>query len=138
MTLVYDTEHFAVNADFNGNNLTAFINGEKHTAKFVLDEQSIAIMHSGNTHQFALKSKHYVAEKQNDGNSLQAPLNGTVVKQVASVGDNLKQGDAVIIIEAMKMEYTLTAPFDGQLSQFYFAEGNLVSHGDLLAKVEEA
>lgn len=138
MTLVYDNEHFAVNADFNGNNLTAFINGEKHTAKFVLDEQSIAIMHSGNTHQFALKSKHYVAEKQNDGNSLQAPLNGTVVKQVASVGDNLKQGDAVIIIEAMKMEYTLTAPFDGQLSQFYFAEGDLVSHGDLLAKVEEA
>ncbi|KPV94038.1 Acetyl-/propionyl-coenzyme A carboxylase alpha chain [Pseudoalteromonas sp. P1-9] len=138
MTLVYDDAHFAVNADFNGNNLTAFINGEKHTAKFVLDEQSIAIMHSGNTHQFALKSKHYVAEKQNDGNSLQAPLNGTVVKQVASVGDNLKQGDAVIIIEAMKMEYTLTAPFDGQLSQFYFAEGDLVSHGDLLAKVEEA
>ncbi|WP_100913352.1 acetyl/propionyl/methylcrotonyl-CoA carboxylase subunit alpha [Pseudoalteromonas spongiae] len=138
MTLVYGNESFAVNADFNGNNLTAFINGEKHTAKFVLDEQSIAIMHSGNTHQFALKSKHYVAEKQNDGNSLQAPLNGTVVKQVASVGDTLKQGDAVIIIEAMKMEYTLTAPFDGQLSQFYFAEGDLVSHGDLLAKVEEA
>jgi 3-methylcrotonyl-CoA carboxylase alpha subunit len=68
---------------------------------------------------------------------LQAPLNGTVVARVATLGDTVQKGDAIIIIEAMKMEYTLTAPFDGVLTDYYFAAGDLVSHGDLLAHVEE-
>ena len=120
-----------------GNKVTAFINGEKHTAKFVLDNQSITVIHNGNSHEFALKDKHYVAETKEEENSLQAPLNGTVVKHVAKTGENVGKGDPIIIIEAMKMEYTLTAPFDGVLTQFYFEQGDLVNHGDLLAQVEE-
>ena len=43
----------------------------------------------------------------------------------------------MVIIEAMKMEYTLNAPHDGILQSYCFAEGELVSHGALLAIVED-
>ena len=42
-----------------------------------------------------------------------------------------------MVIEAMKMEYTLNAPFEGTLTSYCFGEGELVSHGDMLAIVEE-
>ena len=53
------------------------------------------------------------------------------------MGSTVAKGDAVVIIEAMKMEYTLNAPHDGVLTSYCFAEGELVSHGDMLAIVEE-
>ncbi|WP_462152504.1 acyl-CoA carboxylase biotin carboxyl carrier protein subunit [Pseudoalteromonas xiamenensis] len=48
----------------------------------------------------------------------------------------MKKGDPVVVIEAMKMEYTLNAPFDGTLASYCFAEGELVSHGAMLAIVD--
>ena len=42
-----------------------------------------------------------------------------------------------MVIEAMKMEYTLNAPHDGILQSYCFDEGELVSHGALLAIVED-
>ena len=48
----------------------------------------------------------------------------------------MNEGDGVVIIEAMKMEYTLAAPFDGVLTSYCFGEGELVSHGAMLAVVE--
>jgi len=41
------------------------------------------------------------------------------------------------VIEAMKMEYTLNAPHDGILKSYCFGEGELVTHGALLAIVED-
>jgi 3-methylcrotonyl-CoA carboxylase alpha subunit len=135
--LVHQDVDYQVKANISNNTVTAFINGAKHTAKYLYQADSIWIIHNGHSHEFALKDKHYVAAAQEDKNSLQAPLNGTVVARVATLGDTVQKGDAIIIIEAMKMEYTLTAPFDGVLTDYYFAAGDLVSHGDLLAHVEE-
>ncbi|MEI5617045.1 acetyl-CoA carboxylase biotin carboxyl carrier protein subunit, partial [Streptomyces brasiliscabiei] len=60
-----------------------------------------------------------------------------VVKHLVEVGQQIKKGDAVVIIEAMKMEYTLNAPHDGILQSYCFAQGELVSHGALLAIVTD-
>ena len=81
--------------------------------------------------------EHYISEHESDALPLAAPLNGTVVKHLVEVGSTVSKGDAVVIIEAMKMEYTLNAPHDGVLTSYCFAEGELVSHGDMLAIVEE-
>jgi 3-methylcrotonyl-CoA carboxylase alpha subunit len=118
--------------------ITAYINGEKYTADFYYDDaaHSIDLMYLALNHHYEFKQKHYVSETNNQSASLAAPLNGTVVKHLVPLGQKVSEGDGVVIIEAMKMEYTLAAPFDGLLSRYCFAEGELVSHGAMLAVVE--
>lgn len=94
-------------------------------------------MYLATTHIYQLKDKHYVSDVENDDASLAAPLNGTVVKHLLELDTVVEKGDAIVVIEAMKMEYTLTAPYNGKLTSFCFDEGELVSHGDLLAIVSQ-
>jgi len=114
-----------------------FINGDKHSAHVYTSDDAITVMTGALQARFELISKHYISEHENDALPLAAPLNGTVVKHLMAIGDTVTKGDAVVIIEAMKMEYTLTAPHDGVLKSYCFAEGELVSHGNLLAIVED-
>ena len=58
---------------------------------------------------------------------------GKVFKIVANVGDAVKSGDTVIIIEAMKMEIPVVAPQDGTVASINVAVGDAVEAGALLA-----
>ncbi|WP_350634050.1 biotin/lipoyl-containing protein, partial [Pseudoalteromonas sp. 2-MNA-CIBAN-0060] len=66
-----------------------------------------------------------------------APLAGNIFNINLKSVQVVNEGVVVIIMEAMKMEYTLNAPHDGILQSYCFAEGELVSHGALLAIVED-
>ncbi|MGS0827376.1 ATP-binding protein [Shewanella sp. 0m-8] len=89
------------------------------------------------------KSYHYrallsevIEEQDNLEDKLKAPMNGTIVTQLVAVGDSVKAGQGIMVMEAMKMEYTIESPFDGIVSAFFFEAGELVSDGMLLAEVE--
>ncbi|NNG43043.1 acetyl/propionyl/methylcrotonyl-CoA carboxylase subunit alpha [Pseudoalteromonas sp. NEC-BIFX-2020_002] len=114
-----------------------FINGDKHTCHVVNTDNVITVMYKALQSTFDVIDKHYVSEHESDALPLAAPLNGTVVKHLIDIGSTVTKGDAVVIIEAMKMEYTLTAPHDGVLQSYCFSEGALVSHGALLAIVTD-
>ena len=58
---------------------------------------------------------------------------GKVFKIEANVGQAVKKGDAVVIIEAMKMEIPVVAPEDGTVASIDVAEGASVENGDTLA-----
>ena len=58
---------------------------------------------------------------------------GKVVKIVASVGQSVKAGDSVVIVESMKMEIPVVAPQDGTIASIDVAEGAAVENGDTLA-----
>lgn len=58
---------------------------------------------------------------------------GKVFKIEASVGQNVKKGEAVVIIEAMKMEIPIVAPEDGRVASIDAAVGDSVEAGDVLA-----
>jgi 3-methylcrotonyl-CoA carboxylase alpha subunit len=113
------------------------INGEKVVAHVIQTDTHITVMYNAQQTVIELIDKHYSSEHESDALPLAAPLNGTVVKHLVAVGSEVVKGDAVVIIEAMKMEYTLNAPHDGVLTSYCFGEGELVSHGDMLAIVEE-
>ena len=69
-----------------------------------------------------------------DNASLKAPMHGSVVDLLVGVGDMVKKGDTLVIMEAMKMEHTIVAPADGAVSEFFFEKGDLVeSDAELLA-----
>ncbi len=67
--------------------------------------------------------------------SMVAPMPGKVLKIIKKLGENVKKGDAILILEAMKMEHTIKADQDGKIEKIYFQEGEQVSHGAVLVKL---
>ena len=67
-----------------------------------------------------------------EGDAITAPMAGTVTKILKNEGDEVKAGETVLIIEAMKMENPITAPSDGVISKIVVNEGDKVATGDAL------
>jgi len=128
---------FEVQGELTNGYCNVSINGAKHTAHVSHVDNAITVMNQALQTKFECVDKHFISSHENEALPLAAPLNGTVVKHLLEVGSTITKGDAVVIIEAMKMEYTLNAPHDGVLKSYCFAEGELVSHGALLAIVED-
>ncbi len=64
---------------------------------------------------------------------IEAGAAGKVFKIEANVGQAVKKGDAVVIVEAMKMEIPVVAPQDGTVASINVAVGDAVEAGALLA-----
>ena len=66
------------------------------------------------------------------GTNVDAPLPGNVLNVKVSVGQAVKAGDVLVIIEAMKMENEVAAPCDGVVKQIVANKGAVVATGDTL------
>ena len=69
--------------------------------------------------------------------SLTAPMPGTVVKVLVEEGQEVKEGQLLLVLEAMKMEQPVSAPHAGVVHSLPFDEGSLVQGGAVLAEVRE-
>ncbi|HEV2079532.1 MAG TPA: biotin/lipoyl-containing protein, partial [Allosphingosinicella sp.] len=69
--------------------------------------------------------------------SLISPMPGRVIAVEVRQGDSVTKGQKLLTLEAMKMEHSLAAPFDGVVAELNAAEGAQVSEGTLLARVEK-
>jgi biotin carboxyl carrier protein len=67
---------------------------------------------------------------------LRAPLPGKVLSIRCSVGDNVKAGDTVLVLESMKMENAIMAPKSGRVKEIPVAEGANVALDDVLLVIE--
>jgi len=65
-----------------------------------------------------------------------AHITGTVVKIEKKPGDAVLEGEAILVLESMKMEMPLESPVGGKVKEILCAEGQAVSEGDTLAVVE--
>jgi len=68
--------------------------------------------------------------------ALRSPMPGKVVKVLVKVGDEVKAGQGIVVVEAMKMENELKAPRDGKVKQVSAEEGRAVESGQTLALIE--
>lgn len=68
--------------------------------------------------------------------SLKSPMPGQVVAFKVAVGDTVKKGEPLAVIEAMKIEHTITAPTDGVVAELLFAAGDVVADGDELLRID--
>src|SRR4030095_7366007 len=67
---------------------------------------------------------------------IRAEMVANVWKVVASTGDEVAEGDTLLIFESMKMEIPVLAESDGTLAQLAVNEGDVVQEGDLIAVIE--
>ena len=80
---------------------------------------------------------HELDEQSVQGGNLTAPMPGSVVAVQVKVGAQVKAGDALMIVVAMKMEHTITAPHAGEVKEIYFQVGDQVKEGEVLLSLEQ-
>ena len=73
-----------------------------------------------------------------DGGRLTAPMPGKVLSFAVKAGDVIKKGQALAVMEAMKMEHTIAAPADGTVAELLYAPGDQVSEGAELLRITAA
>ncbi len=76
-----------------------------------------------------------VIKKSAGGTVVKAPLPGNIFKMLVSVGDTVKKGDNLLIMEAMKMENDIKAEKDGVVSAIKVKEGDAVLQGEVLIEM---
>ncbi|HET6691946.1 MAG TPA: biotin/lipoyl-binding carrier protein [Miltoncostaeaceae bacterium] len=67
---------------------------------------------------------------------IRAPITGSMWKVFVNVGDEVSDGDELMLIESMKLEIPVEAEDDGTVARIHVAEGDPVSEGQLLIEVD--
>lgn len=70
-----------------------------------------------------------------EGKKVVAPMPGMIIRYEVAEGDKVKAGDAIVILEAMKMQNTITAPVAGIVAAVNFGPGSSVARDDVLAVI---
>ena len=70
------------------------------------------------------------------GKVVNAPLTGDVLKLLLKEGDTVKNGQEILVLEAMKMETKVVSPFDGTIARYLVKPGDKVQNGDPLVEIQ--
>jgi 3-methylcrotonyl-CoA carboxylase alpha subunit len=76
----------------------------------------------------------HAGDDTSDSGRLAAPMPGKVIALLAKAGESVKRGQALAVMEAMKMEHTIAAPADGIVSEVLYAVGDQVDEGAELVR----
>nr|WP_315849630.1 acetyl/propionyl/methylcrotonyl-CoA carboxylase subunit alpha [uncultured Rhodoferax sp.] len=86
----------------------------------------------------AIDALAHAGETHAEGGRLTAPMPGKVVSFAVKAGDTVTKGQALAVMEAMKMEHTIAAPADGTVAELLFAPGDQVTEGAELLRLDVA
>ncbi len=75
------------------------------------------------------------AAQTTGGRAVNAPIAGTILSVNVSSGSNVKAGDVLMVLEAMKMENEICAPCDGTVASVSVSKGATVASGELLCTI---
>ena len=71
-----------------------------------------------------------------EGTGVDAPMPGNILKVAVTAGQAVKEGDVLVVLEAMKMENEIMAPKSGTVSQVLVSKGSTVNTGDPLVFIK--
>jgi biotin carboxyl carrier protein len=123
VSLIVDTESYSVQLDHRTAEVKVHIRGNQYPLE-ILDERRLRMRRAAG--RFTVHGRQTIT----------SPMPGKVVKVLARPGDAVREGQGVIVIEAMKMENEMKSPKDGKVVELLVAEGQAVDSGARLAVVE--
>ncbi|MEN9373886.1 MAG: hypothetical protein RIR79_1438 [Pseudomonadota bacterium] len=89
----------------------------------------------GATQIIVIDALAHAGDTASEGGKLTAPMPGKVVSFSVKAGDAVKKGQALAVMEAMKMEHTIAAPADGVVQELLYAAGDQVTEGAELVRL---
>ena len=121
--------------------IRALIDEEPAEAGIVATTDRVLVSLRGETHTLRKPAPPAVDEAgpgTGAAANLTAPMPGTVVKVLVEEGQEVEEGQLLLVLEAMKMEQPVSAPHAGVVRSLPFEEGSLVPGGAVLVEVQEA
>lgn len=117
--------------------LRANIDGYQLKASVAAHDDSFSLYTQDRALTFKRAAPDYGDHDADDsGNGLNAPMNGTIVTLLVEPGTEVSKNDPLLVMEAMKMEHTITAPADGTVVELFYQPGELVDGGAALLAFE--
>jgi len=139
VTLTRDTAKIEAVYRREGAWITLTAGGTMHRAAVARDARGLWVSCRGRTWLLVPEGREGAARGAADApDEIRAPMTGRVVSVAARAGDGAREGDLLLTIEAMKMEFKLTAPEDGTVLEVTCAEGDRVELGQLLVRLKPA
>ena len=127
---------------------TRALGGARHDITLGASRRVLTVHHHGE--RYAVFTEHasalvgefdplvHAGDHASEGGRLTAPMPGKLISFLAAVGDTVQRGQALAVMEAMKMEHTLTAPRDGVVGELLYAVGDQVAEGGELLRLVDA
>ncbi len=112
------------------------LDGRAFKARAVRTGHDWHVFHDGEYRRLSLRPELAGVDLDAAQGSLAAPMPGKIVKVMTSAGAKVAKGDALLILEAMKMEHTITAPADGVVKEIHYGAGEQVLEGVELISLE--
>ena len=122
----------------DGDRFAVELDDRRLIASVVAVDDKRSVFLQGATHTLLRDDPlHRVDAGDSHGGGLTAPMPGKVVALLAQPGQTVDKGTPLLILEAMKMEHTITAPTAGTIKAFCYAAGEQVSDGAALVEFAE-
>lgn len=99
-----------------------------------VEELGAQIVNTANT-QISSKPQQKIQKNTQENGIIKAPMPGTINNVLINVGDIVKKGQVLLILEAMKMENEIMANCDGTILDIHISKGSSVSVGDELITI---
>lgn len=122
LSLLVDGESFDIVTDVQGQEVTVQVRGERYVVNVVDERERAAAEVAGN--------------KASGKRELRAAMPGVVVDVQVAVGDQVEEGQTLVVLEAMKMQNPLAAEGAGTVTKLAVEVGEAVAAGALLAEIE--
>ena len=117
--------------------LLVTLNGQRaHLQVYRLGEQVHLFSACGATQITVIDLLAHAGVAQHEAGRLTAPMPGKVLSFAVQAGDKVSRGQALAIMEAMKMEHTIAAPADGVVAEILYAPGDQVQEGAELLRLQ--
>ena len=116
------------------------IDGRRHAVEVQIDDGGddlvVRTRSAAGSVQWTQAPRYVVHDSDESGGGPHSPLPGTVIAVHVEVGQSVRSGDLMMVVEAMKMEHKITAATDAVITDVRFAVGDRVDQGDLLVALE--
>ncbi len=124
-------------SSIDAHNHTLWLDGARINAQSWTNHETVYVFTDNGRDEITLVDiMAHVGEENAAVGSLKSPMPGQVVAFKVAVGDTVKKGEPLAVIEAMKIEHTITAPTDGVVVELLFAAGDLVADGGELLRID--
>jgi 3-methylcrotonyl-CoA carboxylase alpha subunit len=133
-----DGEHDCRGERQPGDRIAVVFDVARHRLRVVAHDAVLAVFYGGESWRLEiLDPLAPPAGADITAGRLTAPMPGRVVRLFVQPGDTVRQGQAMLVVEAMKMEHTIAAPRDGTVAAVHYTSGDLVEEGvELIALTE--
>ncbi|MCD0502740.1 acetyl/propionyl/methylcrotonyl-CoA carboxylase subunit alpha [Bordetella petrii] len=114
------------------------LGGHESTGTVVLQGEKAYVFREGRTQVLGLHDPlaHAQDGQADHGGGLTAPMPGKIISIAVKAGDSVSKGQPLLVMEAMKMEHTISAPADGKVEELFYAVGDQVAEGAELVAIQ--